>query len=102
MEISNGLLSLVECIESLKNDVKKKVKPIFTLRVPPKSRDEAMLSEAERSCHASMCATRSEAHEHTVKSFVQVGGDGAQQQSAEDVMPGMGHDPGAKIFFPGG
>jgi len=43
MEISNDVLSLVECIESLKNDVKKKVKALFTLHVPPKSRDEELI-----------------------------------------------------------
>ena len=49
MEISNDVLSLVECIESLKNDVKKKVKAIFTLRVPPKSRDEAAIESGASS-----------------------------------------------------
>jgi len=58
MEISNDVLSLVECIESLKNDVKKKVKAIFTLRVPPKSRDEALIYSGSASCRALFLAMR--------------------------------------------
>jgi hypothetical protein len=58
MEISNDVLSLVECIESLKNDVKKKVKAIFTLRVPPEIRDEEAFFEVERSSHAGVLAMR--------------------------------------------
>jgi len=58
MEISNDVLSLVECIESLKNDVKKKVKPIFTLRVPPKTRDEEVMQAGASSPHAAIFAAR--------------------------------------------
>jgi len=58
MEISNDVLSLVECIESLKNDVKKKVKAIFTLRVPPKSRDEEVFYSGLASCCALFLAMR--------------------------------------------
>src|SRR5437868_1337386 len=77
-------VALVECIESLKNDVKKKVRPIFTLRVRlpgprlagrPSRWRPYLLHCAQHAPHP---------HGYTLKSFPQICED-AQGQPAEDI-----------------
>jgi hypothetical protein len=65
MEISNGALSLVECIESLKNDVKKKVKAIFTLHVLEKTKVTASNNRLEGAESRDKVSSRCDPHEHS-------------------------------------